>query len=109
MKTSAISKLLQVCAYSVVAVALIPSAFAQAPKRLVTQAVDEHNLITLKHTTHKLARAEFDSGAISDSEPLRRVLLLLNRSDAQESALKQFIDDQQKAGSPNFHHWLTPD
>jgi hypothetical protein len=109
MKISAISKLLQICAFPLVAALFISSISAQAPKRLVTQAVDEHNLITLKHTTHKLARAEFDSGAIPDSEPMSRVLLLLNRSDAQEAALKQFMDEQQTAGSPNFHHWLTPE
>src|SRR5215475_14391815 len=113
MNNSANKKFVFFCSAVIAAMLFVlsatPTTFPQAPKRLVTQAVDSHNLVTLKHTVHRMARAQFDSGAISDSEPMNRVLLLLNRSDAQETALKQFMDDQQTAGSPNFHHWLTPE
>lgn len=37
------------------------------------------------------------------------MLLVLSRSDAQEKALRQLLDDQQTAGSPSFHKWLTPE
>ena len=32
----------------------------------------------------------------------------LKRSDAQETALKQYISDAHTPGSANYHKWLTP-
>jgi len=75
----------------------------------ITQAVDENNLVVLKGNVHPLARAEFDQGAVADGQPLNRMLLLLQRSADQESALRQLLDDQQSKSSPNYHAWLTPE
>src|SRR5580700_691559 len=74
----------------------------------ITQAVDEKNLVTLKGNVHRLARAEFDQGAVSDGQPLHRMLLLLQRSADQEAALQKLLDDQQNKSSANYHAWLTP-
>jgi hypothetical protein len=74
----------------------------------ITEAVDEMNLVTLKGNVHRLARAEFDQGAVSDGQPLHRMLLLLRRSPDQEAALRKLLDDQQNKSSPNYHGWLTP-
>ena len=75
----------------------------------VTQSVDESNLITLRGNVHPLARTEFDRGAVSDSQLATRVSLVLKRSDDQEAALDQLLEQQQDKSSPNFHKWLTPD
>src|SRR5229473_2936328 len=75
----------------------------------ITQAVDENNLVVLKGNVHPLARAEFDQGAVADGQPLNRMLLLLQRSADQESALRQLLDNQQSKSSPNYHAWLTPE
>ena len=75
----------------------------------ITQAVDENNLVVLKGNVHPLARPEFDQGPVADAQPLNRILLLLQRSAAQESALRQLLDDQQSKSSPKYHAWLTPD
>src|SRR5713226_5765281 len=75
----------------------------------ITQAVDENNLVVLKGNVHPLARPEFDQGAVADGQPLNRMLLLLQRSADQESALRQLLDDQQSKSSPNYHAWLTPE
>src|SRR6266853_1538077 len=75
----------------------------------ITQAVDENNLVVLKGNVHPLARVEFDQGAVADEQPLNRMLLLLQRSADQESALRQLLDDQQNKSSPNYHAWLTPE
>jgi hypothetical protein len=80
---------------------------AVAPR--ITQAIDETNLVTLKGNTHPLARAQYDQGAAPDSEPADRIQLLLKRSPAQEAALRQLLDAQKSAASPNFHQWLTPE
>jgi len=89
---------------------LCPPAKAQtlsAPAR-ITQAVDENSLAVLKGNVHPLARAEFDQGAISDGQPLHRMLLLLQRGADQEAALQELLDDQQNKSSANYHAWLTP-
>jgi hypothetical protein len=75
----------------------------------ITQAVDEKNLVVLKGNVHPLARPEFDQGPVADAQPLRRMLLLLQRSPDQETALRQLLDDQQSKSSSNYHVWLTPD
>ena len=79
---------------------------AVAPR--ITPPVDENNLVTLRGTVHPLARAQYDQGAVADSQPIRRGLLLLQRSPEQETALRQLLDSQQTKTSPSFHQWLTP-
>jgi subtilase family serine protease len=39
---------------------------------------------------------------------MKRMMLLLQRSPEQETALRQLMDEQQSKDSPNFHKWLTP-
>jgi hypothetical protein len=80
-----------------------------APLPRITQRIDNTKLTTLRGNVHPLARTEFDRGRAPDSMLARRMLLLLARSDEQEKALHQFLDDQQTAGSPNYHKWLTPE
>ncbi len=86
------------------------NAFAQtapAPSRII-QAVDEANLTILKGNTYYLARAKYDRGAAPSSLPMNRMLLVLQRSPQQESALELLLDQQQDQSSPNYHQWLTP-
>src|SRR5882724_4959326 len=80
---------------------------AAIPAR-ITQAIDETQLVRLKGNVHPLARPEFDRGAVSPELPMQRMMLVLQRSVEQESALAQFMVDQQNAASPNYHKWLTP-
>lgn len=75
--------------------------------RIVSQ-IDESSLVTLKGTVHPLANARNDRGAAPDSLPLQRMHLVLKRSDAQESALRQLIAGMHTPGSPSYHQWLTP-
>jgi subtilase family serine protease len=74
----------------------------------VTQAVDDSNRVPLRGNVHRLARAEFDRGAVSDAQPATHLALVLKRSDDQESALEQLLEQQQDKTSPNYHKWLTP-
>jgi Pro-kumamolisin, activation domain/Bacterial Ig-like domain (group 3) len=76
---------------------------------LIVQAVDDSQLTTLKGNTHPLARAQFDRGAAPPDLPMQRMLLVLKRSDEQESVLRKLLDDQQDKASPNYHKWLTPE
>lgn len=81
---------------------------ANVPARVVN-VVDETQTVTLKGNVHPLARAEFDQGAVSYATPMNRMMLLLQRSPEQESALQQLMGEQQTKDSPNFHKWLTPE
>jgi hypothetical protein len=85
--------------------------FSQTPRvpSRITQAVNESNRVTLGGSVHRLARAEFDRGAVPESQPATHVALVLKRSDDQETALRQLLDQQQDKSSPNYHKWLTPD
>jgi subtilase family serine protease len=87
-----------------------PSSFVHTPAvpARITQAIDETQLVRLKGNVHPLARPEFDQGAVPDSTPVARALLLLQRGQEQETALQQLLAEQQVKDSPNFHNWLTP-
>ena len=75
----------------------------------ITQAVDDANLATLRGHIHHLARPEFDRGAAEDGAPSGRMIVSLQRSQEQEAALHQLLDQQQSKDSKNYHAWLTPD
>ena len=92
------------------ALALPVASFAQsnaAPARITAQ-INESALTTLRGNTHPLARPQYDQGAVADSQPMHRMLLLLQRSPQQEAAVRSLIDAQQSKASPSFHQWLTP-
>jgi hypothetical protein len=88
------------------------SVFAQsslvAPRPRILQVVDDSRVTALSGNIHPLARAEFDQGALADAAPLRRMVLVLQRSSEQESALQQLVDQQQDKSSAAYHQWLTP-
>ncbi|MGB7683494.1 MAG: protease pro-enzyme activation domain-containing protein [Candidatus Acidiferrales bacterium] len=94
---------------SILVTAFVAGAQTSAVAPRITQAIDETNLVTLKGNTLPMARAEFDQGLVSDSLPLEKMLLVLQRSPAQESALRSLLDQQQDKTSPNYHKWLTPE
>ncbi|HEY6370561.1 MAG TPA: Ig-like domain repeat protein [Candidatus Sulfotelmatobacter sp.] len=81
----------------------------ETPRPLITQAVDESRLTTLKGNTHPLARPEFDLGTAPASLPMQRMLLVLKRGPDQETALRKLLDDQQDNASASYHQWLTPE
>ncbi len=82
-------------------------AAASVASRL-TQPVDESQLVTLKGTVHRLATAANDRGAVDQGLALDRVQVMLKRSPAQETALRQLIQGMHQPGSASYHQWLTP-
>lgn len=85
-------------------------AFAQEPsaRRQIFGEIDESRLQTLEGNIHPLARPQFDKGVAPNELPTRRMLLLLSLAPERQAALKNFLQEQQSVGSPNFRHWLTP-
>ena len=90
--------------------ALASAAAAQNPARpLVTLAIDESQTVTLHGSVHPLAQARFDRGAVPDSFPANRMLLMLNRPAERETALQQFLTEAHTQGTAAYHKWLTPE
>jgi hypothetical protein len=83
-------------------------ALSRIPAR-VTQKVDDQNVSPLHGGVHRMARTEFDRGAVPDSQPANHLILTLKRSKDQDAALRQLLVAQQDKTSKNYHAWLTPD
>ena len=83
-------------------------AFAETPRALITQTVDESKLVTLPGNTRPEATAAHDRGAVPDTFPMQDLQLQLKRAPALESEFKQYIDELTDKSSPNFRKWLTP-
>ncbi|MGD0303283.1 MAG: protease pro-enzyme activation domain-containing protein [Candidatus Acidiferrales bacterium] len=81
---------------------------ALTPSR-ITQAIDDSELVRLRGNVHPGAIAANDRGPIAAETQLNRIVLVLQRSPEQESALETFMAGQKDPSSPNFHQWLTPE
>src|ERR1700681_2685548 len=68
--------------------------WAQQPPALVTQPINNSVRTVLPGNVHPLARADFDRGEAPPDMPLTRMLLVLKRSDQQEKALRDLIENQ---------------
>ena len=80
-----------------------------APAVRIVSAIDESQRITLTHTVSPFANAANDRGAAPDGMQLDRIQLVLQRSPAQETALRQLVAQMHTPGSASYHQWLTPD
>ena len=86
----------------------VPAARAENVRPvLITQTVDESNLVTLGGNTRPEAKAKYDRGRVEDNLLMEHLLLLLKRSSEQERELEKFIDELHDSSSPTFHRWLT--
>ena len=77
-------------------------------KPLISEKVDENQLVTLKGNTPPAALAENDRGRVSPSMPMTGMILILRRSPEQQASFDAFVASQYDATSPNYHRWLEP-
>ena len=77
------------------------------PAFRVTSPIDDRVRITLTGNVHPLAQTRYDQGKVSDSFPAERMFLLLERSADREAALRQFLQDAHRPGTPSYHKWVT--
>ena len=82
---------------------------AAPQKDRITKSVDNRQRIALHGHMHPKARPENDQGRVSPSLDLSYVTLALAPSATQQVELDQLLAGQQTPGSPNYHHWLTPE
>jgi Pro-kumamolisin, activation domain len=107
IRTKAMCAILGALAIALCGMSPIQAQTRPVPAR-VTAQVDDTRTVQLKGNVHPLARPEFDRGAVADSQPMTRMLLTLQRSAEQETALQQLMDAQQTKGSASYHAWVTP-
>jgi subtilase family serine protease len=107
IRTTAMGVVLAALSLAFVAAPAIQAQTHPVPSR-VTAQVDDTRTVQLKGNVHPMARPEFDQGAVADSQPITKMHLLLQRSAAQETVLRQLMDAQQTKGSASYHAWLTP-
>ena len=80
----------------------------QSPARaLITQRVDETEMVALEGNTRPEANAANDRGIVADELQLDHMYLQLRRPAEREAALDKYIDSLTDPHSPNFHQWLT--
>jgi len=63
---------------------------------------------TVTNGVHPLATKQNEVGRVAGSQVFHRMVLLTQRSAAQDAELKQLLQEQQDPTSPQYHKWLTP-
>ncbi|MFP5204749.1 MAG: protease pro-enzyme activation domain-containing protein, partial [Acidobacteriota bacterium] len=93
---------------AVLALAFSALGFSQSkvPDRLTSPIVASQRTIT--NPVLQQATRQNDAGRVSGSRVFHRMVLILQRSSAQEAALQQLLAEQQDPKSPLYHQWLTP-
>src|ERR1019366_1889977 len=69
-----------------------------AARDLIARPINDGQRTVLRGNRHPLARSEFDRGMAPAGLPMRRMVLVLKRSDEQESSLKTLLADHQAKG-----------
>jgi trimeric autotransporter adhesin len=85
-----------------------PRSRAQSVPRIKSGIV-ENSRVSLRGNTLPVARVGRDLGPADATMPADRLLLVLQRSPAQETALRSYLDSVQDPGSPDFRKFLTPE
>jgi len=80
---------------------------APAARPLITQALNERQLVPLAGNTRPDARAAARSPALADNARLEHIQMLLRRSPEREEAASSYVDGLTQHGSPFYHRWLT--
>ena len=101
------AKLLALLAFLSIAALSTPAQTNQA-RSMVTQPVNENQMVVRSGSMHPLARAEFDRGLAPDSLPMDNMMLGLKRTPEQDAALATLLREQQDPTSANYHKWITP-
>jgi subtilase family serine protease len=80
------------------------------PKRpLITQSIDENNLVRLAGNTRPEVRPANDRGPVADTLPMEHMYLQMKRSPEQQEAVQDLINRLHDPKAPEYHHWLTAD
>ena len=100
-------------ACAAIAAVIFCAAVAKAQSSRITRPVDNQTRTVLAGNIHPKARAAAlagnDQGRVTPSLEIPYITLALAPSASQQAALEKLLAEQQTPGSPNYHHWLTPE
>ena len=91
---------------TLLAIAATGEAQSAEPRALISQTIDESQLVRLAGNTRPEANRKNDAGPVPGDLQLD-MLLELRRSPERELAAKQFVDSLTDRASANFHQWTT--
>jgi hypothetical protein len=89
------------------ALTLISFAGAEQPTNRIVRPIDETHVITLQGNVHPMARGDFDKGVVRGEMLLEQMVLELEPSAAQQTALDALVEAQHDSGSPLYQQWMT--
>lgn len=81
---------------------------SQAPSRIVS-AIDDSVRVTVKGSAPAFAKTGIDLGQLDGATSMPRMILVLGASPDQEYQARTLLDSMHTTGSPDYHHWLTPE
>jgi subtilase family serine protease len=82
---------------------------ASSRQVLITQPIDESQLVRLARNTRPEANAKNDRGSEPDGFLMDHMLLQLKRDPQVEQEFAQYIETLTDKTSPNFRHWMMAD
>ncbi len=101
------TKSVSACIGWVLAILCAASAMAQTTR--ITQAADNRLRAVLAGNVHPKALPANDQGRVAPSLAISYITLALAPSASQQAELEKLLVNQQTPGSPDYHHWLTPE
>jgi subtilase family serine protease len=94
--------------FGLAAITLPAAAQQSIPLRpLITQPLDQGQLVTLAGNTRREARAAATAPTVADTTRFDHIQMLLRQSPAQAQAAETFVDGLSRSGSPSYHKWVT--
>jgi len=78
-----------------------------AHRGLITQSINEENVITLYGNVRPEVHTAKDIGPVSDNMQLEHMYLLLNRLPERQQQIEELIEQLHDQNSLQYHRWLT--
>jgi len=75
----------------------------------ISAGIDESEWVSPGGNVHPQARPAFDRCVVAPGTRLEKLVLVLSPSGRQQGDLDRLTQQQQTPGSPQYHHWLTPE
>ena len=97
------------CVSFCILVTIVGAANSVAQTSRIKQSVDNRNRLVLAGNIHPKILAATDQGRVAPSLSMPYVSLTLTPSVSQQADLQKLLVQQQTPGSPDYHHWLTPE
>jgi large repetitive protein len=88
---------------------VIPAASQAQSSARVIGAVDDKIVTVMHGSRHPLATAFNEIGRVDSGLPMERMMLLLQPTAQQETALAKLVSHQSDKDSADYHRWLSPD